>query len=323
MVKRATGTSGSSVRIVQIGRFLMKWVSRLFLIPAFIFIYIKTDWGRFSQILELVNVSLVLRAFLFLLLIDLLRAVKMVVITGRLQHPVLGVSLYYRYNMISSFYSLILPGDLAGGGVRWFYYRSSIGNYGAAHAVLVDSYLQFLSVVIFFIPSALILFPSPVPALLGAGVLVSLLVFPVLVNGCKLFRNMFRHISDHFGANVTSVIRKIPGSSRPYKRVALALAVSMVYQVFTVVFVWQLAAAASISISWSVLVYAITGLTVIQLLPGILGGIGVREASLAGLLIPMGFVREEAVVLGVLISLVFIFRGLLGGIAAFTVKTRI
>lgn len=299
----------------------MKWLGRGLFVAALLMIIFTTAWKQLGMLLREVTVATVVAALVFLLVIDLLRALKMAMMSINSDSFMKRVQWCYLYNLASGYYALALPGFVFGGGVRWLYYRKIFGGNSAAWMVIVDNYTQFFSVFMLAVPALFVLFDTKVPGVFAFGMLGAMGAVPIILRQVRLSR-FVTFKNTRVRSVVTFVDEKIAAAGTGYRRVSALLVCSLMYQVLLVVFVEVLTMAIGVRIDWWIIVFAITGLTIVQLIPGVMGGIGIREASLCGMLIPFGIAREEAMVLGLLITIVTIARGLIGALAVLTMKRK-
>jgi uncharacterized membrane protein YbhN (UPF0104 family) len=256
----------------------------------------------------------------FLLCIDFLRAFKIAIIADNETSLLQRSWLFYRYNLASGFYSLVLPGILFGGGVRWLYFRKTVGGNDAAYMVIIDNYSQIIAVFLLFTPAAFFLPGGSIAGCTALLLTAALVAIPFIL---KFFRYApapkFTKLN-RFRASLDYASGKLSAFRFLCKQSAAIFAVSFIYQCLVILFIWICTTAAGYAIEWHLIIFAITGLTIVLFIPGLLGGLGIREASLAGMLVPLGVPMEEAVLLGLLLSLLTILRGLAGGIPALMLK---
>ena len=230
-------------------------------------------------------------------------------------------------NLITSFYSLLLPGQLVAGAVRWYKLAAAAGQPVAALAVIGFSRLIELEVTLalglaFWLAEPAARAVHSLPALLVATALAACAAAHLLGPSLAL------RLAPHGGAGPLTRVRQAGqavleaiGRFRrlPWPDQMGAIGYAALTHLFgiatMVLFAWGLGAEIGVgAIGWVRSLMAL-----LLLLPISWAGVGVREVSLALLLVPFGMAPGEAVALGVLLSLRALLEGAMGAvIEAFT-----
>lgn len=291
-------------------------------VAACTFLACTTDWSKLQKTIVNIDATIIIAAFIYHMVIDLLRGYKMALLANNFKGTFSDTITYYHYNLASGFYSLVLPGSVFGGGIRWLYFRKSSGNADAAWMIFADNYSQMATVFLIFIPAAFFLPDGFRAGILSIILIAFITITPAFIHHL-LYLSFFKNIKVAATRRILDYCeRKLPALHLKNRQSITIFLLSLTYQILLVFFIFLCANASGGDIPLHILVIAITGLMVVQYIPGVLGGIGIREASLAGILVPFGVPMEEAVLLGIIISVIGIARGLSGGLAVIYLKSR-
>lgn len=233
----------------------------------------------------------------------------------------------FRIQMIATFYSLILPGDLLAGGVSWYKLSRPERKYIEAGALLIFFRLVQISCLVFI--GLIVALGDPQ---IGSTEFRTLIIFgllSIIFMWILFFSNQVTRIFDFI---VNKVNGKVPFLKRFYetvekflntilkfralgvKRLLFVFGVSLFAQFLGLVFFFSLARAVGIQLPFFVIGWISTFVTIIQLIPISIAGLGIREASYAVLLNDYGISLEQAISFSITIFAVFIIVGLVGGV---------
>ncbi len=299
----------------------MKKLGWIISLSSLIFIAISTEWKEFTGLLKIVDIKIVTAAFVLLLLIDIIKAFKMELLSGKEGRSLYYIILFYRFNLISCYYTLILPGTLFGGAIRWIYYRKVAGGKNSALMLITDNYSQIFAVFVLFVPASFLIYKNTVPPLISAGITISMIVVPFLLPLLTYLEKSIFMKSKFISKTVADIFQMAENIKNNKRKTAAVFFISVIYQCGMTFVIKMLSYSAGTDISLGIILFAITVMTIFQYIPSLLGGLGIREASLTAALMPFGVTNEKALLLGLLISFITIARGLVGGIAAITLKS--
>lgn len=241
----------------------------------------------------------------------------------RRQQIGLTIPAIFRINLITAFYSLFLPGTLAGGAIRWYYFSREPGKGAPALAaiafnrVLDTCTLVLVGLVCFALDrarnedtiSASVLLGGAGLALLGS----LLCLHPGLqAQVAKIAAN--RHLPAIVQGQAERFVNALStyGSNDPrFHATVLFLAVSR--HGIGIFGILLLATAMGLDLSFTTIGWFRAVLTLLLMLPISLGGFGVRELSFVGLLQPLGVAPAAAIGFSVLLLARNALVALIGG----------
>lgn len=237
----------------------------------------------------------------------------------RITLPAAGV---FQLNLATGFYSLLMPGVLAGGAYRW--YRLSAGGAQAVEALLflVSSRIVELGALAILGLAAFAL-GRPPGAGLGTAVALGiaaagLVVAVVAVADRRLVRLARSRLPDEpVNAVARSAGRALDAllslGSMPRALVARMAMWLLMRHVVEVLSFALLAAAVGISLPALAVVWVRSFVVLAVMLPLSIAGIGVREAGLVMALAPYGVASEQALAFSLLLLGRMVVMGLVGG----------
>jgi glycosyltransferase 2 family protein len=267
----------------------------------------RIAWPWFFLAFILVNVSLVVRAWRWLLL---LRGLGVSVRLPRL------VALYF----VGSFFNSFLPSGFGGDVVRVLALGKNTPRSTAAGTVLVDrltGLLMLFAMALIALPFQAAGLPPDLSkgillvcslGLLGGLVLLSPRLLSLLAGWCG--RWLPQSLSPSGNGAVARVWTAVQGSGQPAIRGALAISI-----LFNLILVsWWMAAgqALGFTIAYTYYLLVVPILSVTLLVPSI-GGLGVRESLAPLLFTAAGLTPTEAITLSLLEFTLVRLAGLLGG----------
>ena len=241
-------------------------------------------------------------------------------------------------NLESMFFTLVLPGDLAGGVVRWSRIRTGLGSGGSALGfVLVERFIDWIGLGALACVGAALLFEGEHALTLqwivgGSGALLVL-----AAAGCLVAARSRRLAAwaGRLAARETPGIRGRAARGAEAARAAVALATRdrrlVVYLTGLTVVLWSvswmgyvvLARAVHPGIPAFALLGAAATVALLAQLPLTIAGLGLREASLPVLLAAYGVDREVGLLLGLSLFLPGFVLGLVGGLLHLMGRTRL
>ena len=193
---------------------------------------------------------------------------------------------------ISSFCTLILPGDIVAGGVTWHLLAKDHG-----HPIHVGSVLIFMRVLnlVALIPFAMLgiwaeprLAASQAPLLAGIASLGFLVICLPFVSGraaraaqrasAAILKPVKWSTAKRLHTRIWESVHASSRMSASFKRRLLLYALGL--QLFPIIRFWMLCAMAGLTLPWSTGLWIVAMLAIVNSLPLTIGGLGVRELSL-------------------------------------------
>ncbi|MCB0007317.1 MAG: flippase-like domain-containing protein [Anaerolineales bacterium] len=263
---------------------------------------LTTDWRWVGLAFVLVLISLVLRAYRWLLL---LRGLGTKLRFGRL------VELYF----VGSFFNAFLPAGLGGDAIRIIEVAHDVPADIAAGTVIVDRMsglmMQFL-VVLIVLPFRPDNFPSSLTWLLTGVSLVGLVGGMVLLEG-SLIRRFGRFLPAKLSpvgeGPIAKLLAAVQGCGWP--AIIKAMLVSMLFNLMLLTWWWADSRALAYAVPYTYFFLAVPIMSIALLLPSI-GGLGTREVLAPMLFGPAGLNDHQAVALSLLVFITLRLAGLIG-----------
>ena len=238
----------------------------------------------------------------------------------------IGVLILLRIQMAAAFYGLILPGELAGGGVIWWKLSRAGAGPGRAGWVIV-----YLRITLLFGAAALAVCGLiQTPALASPGMVAGLITASLLLlAGALVFvvpawGRIFEWVLEK-GVDVLPlpqrmqvVANRVPDTLRAFRadhgvgESVLQFSGSLLQQVIETIWFWLLARSLGIDVGFWNLAWIRGALVFLQLLPITVGGLGVREISLVAMLGLLGIGEAPALAFSLIIFAVTVGAGLIG-----------
>lgn len=234
----------------------------------------------------------------------------------------------YKLNLISQFYTLILPGQIAGEAIKTVILGKDKNDMeGIAVSVVVDKITGFLGLFILTIFGLIltkIMYPPIILwAILAASAIGLSFLFCLQIN--VIFNTVNQFISligikfPRFSKIVQSSQKVFTAwhvYSKQIMTVILSITIGILYQLTGVLLFFILSKNLNISISMIDWFWILGLLSIALFLPITIGGIGVREGTLVGILGSMGIAQEKALALSFAIFGTQIIVSLIGWVIA-------
>jgi len=233
----------------------------------------------------------------------------------------------FRIQMIATFYSLVLPGDLLAGGVSWYKLSRPDRKYIEAGALLIFFRLVQISCLVFI--GLIVALWDPQIGSPEFRTLIIIGLLSIIIMWILFFSNQVTKILDY-------IVDKVNGNSSLLKslydnvekllntilkfrslgiyRLIFVFSLSLIAQILGLVYFFSLARAVDIQLPFFVIGWISTFATIIQMIPISIAGLGIREASYAVLLNDYGISPEQAISFSITIFAVFVIVGLVGGL---------
>jgi uncharacterized protein (TIRG00374 family) len=295
-------------------------------IVVLIVLFKSIDLSALAQNLRSVKILPLLFSLLVTFLMRILWAYQ-ISITQEPMDMHFSVYAIFRIQMIATFYSLILPGDLLAGGVSWYKLSRPDRKYFEAGALLIFFRLVQISCLI-FIGLVVALWDQQIGApefrtliILGlSGIIIMWIlffsnqltrIFDFIVKRVKWDTSFLTSLFDNIELLLKTILKF---RALGIKRLLSVFGVSLTAQLLGLVFFFSIARAVDIQLPFFVIGWISTFVTIIQLIPISIAGLGIREASYAVLLNDYGISPEQAISFSLTTFAVFVIVGLLGGV---------
>lgn len=306
---------------------LLTWGLRFLVAALLLYLLFRfIPFGDVVEVLAQADPLWVAAAFVVLLFERASAAWRMKVLTDQLQMR-LSAWKIFEINTASVFYTTFLPGDLAGGAVRWYRMSQPNGRRAEAFAALVferliDTIVLVAFGLLFWIwdrpPFATTLLDLLLVGLLGAlilGMVASLSpsLSPLLHKIISWIPwGRLRRALQEKTEKVLVSVRAFRSLSWP--AVTGLLVLSTLRHVLSIVIVVCFAQALAMTIGFVTIGWIRSLMNIITMLPIAFAGLGVREASFAILMEPYGVPGAQAVALSLTAFIVHIVLAIAGGL---------
>lgn len=200
--------------------------------------------------------------------------------------------------LIGSFYSLFLPGAVGGDAARVAIVVRDVGaEVGASTGTVVLERVGGALGLVGFVLGSTLLWPERGAALIGGSATALQAAAGALLVATPLGWVAARRWMPRTGVPfVVSLLRVLDGAS--LRVLGAVLALSMAFQFVRFVAVWLVALALGLDLGLADILLVFPLVFLASMLPISLGGLGVREASAAALLAPLGIAAGPAALLG-------------------------
>jgi len=264
--------------------------------------------------------------FAIMIVERIVAAGRLKILTDRLQMPfsVLGLC---EISAIASFYSLFLPGDLAGGGVRWYHMSKPSGQGAQAFAALlferlIDTLILVLFGLIFWVwddpPFGAPLLDISLFVILGGLVFAMAAVLSPRTS--KLSEKAialipFTRVRKFMSEKTRKVLVSVQ-TFRGLSNSAMAglVVLSVLRHLLSILIILCFAQALAIAVGFSTIGWIRSFMNIITMLPIAFAGLGVREASFSLLLEPYGVAAASAIALSLFTFFTHVFLAVIGGL---------
>ncbi len=212
----------------------------------------------------------------------------------------LGTHFVFKAQLITSFYGLVLPGDLAGGLITWYLISEKSGEKAASASVIV--FLRLLSIItlIVFTAIGLVFEEKLIDLNLRVYVMIMALLFLLMfvpfvssraATAAKEFTRTivrktphatWRNALDRLNSKLWDAVITCTRIDRGVMLWTLAL--SVLYHLSLILFAYMLMILVGISLPFQVSVWLLGAVNLVQMLPVSFAGLGVRDISIIYLL---------------------------------------
>ena len=274
--------------------------------------------------------SLKIRPLLFSLLITLVIRFIWAYQISITQPPLnMHFSVYeiFRIQMIATFYSLFLPGNLIAGGVSWYKLSQPDRKFIEAGALLI--FFRLIQISSLICGGLIVALGDPQLSSPTFRTFVFIGLLSIIIMWILFFSNqvtrIFNLIISKLNGNssflmslydkVDRLINTILNfRSLGFNQLILVFGLSLFAQLLVILYFFSLAMAVEINLSIFVIGWISSFVAFIQMIPISIAGLGVREISYAVLLNDYGISIEQAISFSITIFGAFVITALLGGL---------
>lgn len=283
----------------------------------------KIPLDTFLHSLREVNLPLMIVSYFLIPIMGYIDANRTKMMSD-MQGITLTINQIVRINFITSFYSLFLPGHLAGGVIRW--HRMSSHDKKPAQALATIIFTRMLSTIVTALVGLACWLLDPVARqTLGFGLGFSVLLAGLLLTHWVLFNSGRAHwfagwlsartwvpkvAADKIGKVLVSVDKfgELSGG-----RLASTFALLVLSELIGILSFYWISVAMHLGLSWISIGWVRAYVTLITLLPISIMGVGVRDGSMVVMLRAYAVAPALAVTYSVLLLTRTVVLALLGG----------
>jgi len=296
-------------------------------LTAILFILSRINLGEFAKVFFSASPPLFLLAFLFAVFVWVLNTRK-----WQLLLLTLGVKYNFnkllKLNFVALYYSLFLPGQVSGEVVKGLKLIRS--NKEDAHNILTSIIMDRITGLFALVLIALlglVVVSSPGVnhrlILLAVIVLFGLTIFFFLILNNRIAVLLKRlSLPVFMAANLRRHLYLTWETFRSYKKDLSSLGkvfgYSLLFQLLATVINYLVCLSLEVAIPFLALLWIVATVSLLQMLPISISGIGVREGSFVFLLGQYGVGAPEALAVSIMIFAIQILQGLIGGVVELT-----
>ena len=222
----------------------------------------------------------------------------------------LGTNFVFKVQLISSFYGLIVPGDLAGGLITWLMISDKSGDKAASASVIIFLRLMNIITLIAFTFIGLVFEEKLIDLnlrvyLIIMAVLFFLMFIPFVSSKAATIMKQFSRAIIEIAPTIEWRNKLVQLSNKLWDSVITCtnvnpgvmlwtLSMSILCQLFLILFTYLLMIMVGIHLPFQVSVWLIGVINIVQLLPISFAGLGVRDISIIYLLGEFYQVKPES-----------------------------
>lgn len=227
----------------------------------------------------------------------------------------LGLFALMGLNLRTFAISLLLPGELLGGGARVLLMRKYMSVEQSLFLVLYDRYTQLAVTLALGTALSLALTESPALILTFALTTAALAVLPALFLHAGLASRLEHLLPRNWGRKAGEAFARLRARfTWDLENIRIAL-ISTAYQAARALVVWCLCFAAGIRIGFPAVMLFLSLIILVQHLPVSFGGVGLREVTAVGFFGMYGVEMEKALAMSLLVYVLTLAKAALGGLA--------
>ena len=279
-----------------------------------------------TQSLSSINIRLLLLSLLITLVIRFIWAYQISITQASLN---MHFSVYeiFRIQMIATFYTLFLPGNIVAGGVSWYKLSQPDRKFIEAGALLIFFRLIQISSLICGGLIVALWDPQLSSPAFRTFVIIGLLsiiimwilffsnqltrIFNLIVKNLKGNSSFLMSLFDKVDRLINTILNF---RSLGFNQLILVFGLSLFAQLLVILYFFSLAKAVEIELSIFVIGWISSLIAFVQMIPISIAGLGVREISYAVLLSDYGISIEQAISFSLTIFGAFVITALLGGL---------
>lgn len=297
-----------------------------------IWIFRQIKIGQFVQAIKTARWQLLIAVWTITIVFFWIRSIKMQLILKK-QDCRIGISTIFRASVVTSLYSMILPGLLSTG-AKWYILKKDSGKGSNVLSSMVYNQLSTLFVITVFGLVALMI-TNPVlilktevnnwwllPLICGIFLIVIIIITLLLLNsrtGDRII-NCLSYFLKPFPITIHQKGRQILDQIATFQTAGAGfhLKIASITTIDTLiggVIVYLLSArAANVAVSVSVLVWLFAAISILGRIPISLANLGVREVTLVGLLGIYGVEKSQALLMSMIIFSSLVLMAAIGAI---------
>lgn len=228
----------------------------------------------------------------------------------RLLVPEIPFSALLRYTLIGQFYSVVLPGQVAGEAIKaWKISRGALDGPRLVASVMVDRLVGMIGLMVVAIAGFVMSEETQgldlLPAVMAGALLLVAALFALAIpavqnlasTAARLVGSRWPGVGHRLSDKILSFIQAWGGFARTPGRLALSLCLGLFFQILGVGIYIVLARDVGIDISTADWMWMAGVTAIVVLLPLSIGGVGLREGALVVMLAQFGVPGESALVL--------------------------
>ncbi|MBE9546392.1 MAG: flippase-like domain-containing protein [Proteobacteria bacterium] len=242
--------------------------------------------------------------FIYLLIISLifryLNAYQIHYYFKQVFNSKLGTNFVFKVQLISSFYGLVLPGDLAGGLITWYMLSDKSGKKAASASVIIFLRLMSIITLIAFTAIGLVFEEKLIDINLRVYIIILAVLFLLMfipfvsskaatimkqfsraiiqITPAGNWRNKLIHLSNKLWDSVITCTNVDLGV------ILWTVCMSMLCHLFLILITYLLMIMVGINLPFQVSVWLLGAINLVQMLPISFAGLGVRDISIIYLL---------------------------------------
>jgi uncharacterized protein (TIRG00374 family) len=301
-------------------------------VTALLFVYIfqKIDFHQFGATLRNARLNILVLAFLVLWIGHYMCIFRWRMLMRPLM-PALSLANLLGIYCIGLFFNLTFPTVVGGDVVKMYYAGKPSKSYAQSFAAtFLDRDVGMLAMMIIACIGVLI-YPVTVPGVPVSPILWSVLAAFVFGNVAIFTPYLHRQLTAllhkfHLSrtaarVDATSAAFQVMGQHRSV--LLASLLISLVNQLLVISVTWIMALGLRINLSWFYYLILVPVITLIQMIPVSINGMGLREYAFMSLFGAIGVLPESCIALGLISSIVLILSSLPGGIVYIFFKNRV
>ncbi|MBI5788743.1 MAG: flippase-like domain-containing protein [Candidatus Schekmanbacteria bacterium] len=289
------------------------------------YLFSKIGWSKIVRVMLSADIRYLLIALSLAMLVRYLNAVQTQVLLAH-QGILLPTAQVFKINLISTFYTLFIPGDMGGGVVKWYKFSRVDGKRAQAFSVILVAWLLPVFAIIMDGLIALAI-KNPfsktnlnmwIYSLLSLLLLVAIFIFNKSASALvdKYIMSPLFAIAP---SRIEEKLRKVWESLKSFQKLPLFKVLSILVTIVIIELTGITAhyiLGLSIKLRLSIFVFAwVRAVSIlIQMLPISIAGLGLREGAVIFLLDKYNVPYADALVFSLLVFGVYVVISLIGGL---------